>query len=418
MPRNLSHELGLFRNVIAHLERRPLHFERMTQDFLRKEGIGQAREAQDGIYVIRMPGHLRFNDLTNCILDRLPALERGCYYSDIQDALFTFLIRFSGREPSSIQIEDCESLIGHFIGWFSVRSASTRHFVPCVISPTPAPRFSIGPVTFECLDTVGASDFVPSSTNGDATDRTDFDKLVRWMEKEHSHWLARVTVNECDQKRGKEIAEIATDLAITALQLAAPTMTTRNMSRLNDRRGPSQRKSLSETNGIYAVGWARNEAGISIGQGTMSAILSASTNLIEAIGNVVSSFASGSFRLPTLERAWCDAAYWHHQALAESIDSIAIAKLETSLEVLFISESSKGSEKRLREIIGAFFDLGPDDPIYAGSSVTVRESAKNMVRDRSRILHGTWPTLSARGIDRAGMEGFVASILRKSITRA
>lgn len=256
---------------------------------------------------------------------------------------------------------------------------------------------------------------MPSSTNGNAADRTDFDKLVRWMEKEHAHWLARVTVNDCDYRRGKEIAEIATDLAITALQIAAPKMTTRNMSRLNDRRGPSQQKNLAETSGSYTVSWAQNDAGLAIGRGTMAKILAVSDNLIHAVGNVVSSFASGSFRLPTLERAWCDAAYWHHQALAESIDSIAIAKLETALEVLLISESSRGSEKRLREIMSAFFDLGPDDPIYAGSSVTVRQSAKNMVRDRSRILHGTWPTLSARGIDRAGMEGFVATILRISV---
>ncbi len=170
MPQYLSRELGLFRNVTAQLERRSLHFEKLTQDILRKEGIGQAREAKDGIYVILVPGHLTFNELTNCILDRLPALERGCSYSDIQDALFTYLTKFADDDPSSIQTDTCEALLGHFIGWFSVRSATTRHFVPCVISPTPAPRFSIGPVTFECLDTVGASDFVPSGADGSAAD--------------------------------------------------------------------------------------------------------------------------------------------------------------------------------------------------------------------------------------------------------
>ena len=62
-----------------------------------------------------------------------------------------------------------------------------------------------------------------------------------------------------------------------------------------------------------------------------------------AVGNVVRSFASGSFRLPVLERAWCDAAYWLHQALAESIDAIAIAKLETSLEVLLRRRAARAA---------------------------------------------------------------------------
>ena len=127
------------------------------------------------------------------------------------------------------------------------------------------------------------------------------------------------------------------------------------------------------------------------------------------------SFASGSFRLPVLERAWCDAAYWLHQALAKSIDNIAIAKLETVLEVLLRAGSSRGSEKRMLEILSAFFDLEPNDPITPGSLLSSREFARKVVRDRSRILHGTWSTLHARGIDRAGMEGFVVTVLRKAV---
>lgn len=81
-----------------------------------------------------------------------------------------------------------------------------------------------------------------------------------------------------------------------------------------------------------------------------------------------------------------------------------------------MSESSVGNERRLIELMGAFFDLGPNDPIYAASTVTVRDSARRMVRDRSRILHGTSPTLTARGVDRVGLEGFVATVLRISVT--
>ena len=99
----------------------------------------------------------------------------------------------------------------------------------------------------------------------------------------------------------------------------------------------------------------------------------------------------------------------------KSIDTIAIAKLETALEVLLRAESTRGSQQRILEILSAFFDLGPDDPIAPGSLLSAQQFAKNVVTDRSRILHGTWSTLNARGIDQAGMEGFVVSVLRTAV---
>ena len=72
---------------------------------------------------------------------------------------------------------------------------------------------------------------------------------------------------------------------------------------------------------------------MTIGRGMLPDILQKAAPVFAAVGNVVRSFTSGSFRLPVLEQAWRDAAYWLHQALAETIDTIAIAKLETALEV-------------------------------------------------------------------------------------
>lgn len=37
-------------------------------------------------------------------------------------------------------------------------------------------------------------------------------------------------------------------------------------------------------------------------------------------------------KLPFLEQAWCDGAYWMREAFAEPIETIAVAKLETSIE--------------------------------------------------------------------------------------
>ena len=236
------------------------------------------------------------------------------------------------------------------------------------------------------------------------------------MRESESHWLARVFVDGCEPKRAEEIAELAVDLTIVALQLAAPYLNTRTMSRLDARRGTSKKHILSESEGHHRVGWARKEPGMAIGQGTLPHILQKAASILLAVGNVVNSFAIGSYRLPVIERAWCDAAYWYHQALAESIDTIAIAKLETALEVFSRAGNAKGSQQRMIQILNGFFDLAPNDPISRGSLMSASQFARNVVRDRSRILHGTWSTLHARGLDREGMEGFVTSVLRMAVT--
>ena len=85
MPESLPQEICLLRMLATHLERRPLPFERLTQELLRREGLGRVREKAGGIISIRMPGHHAFTELTECLLNRLPAIARGAIYADVQD---------------------------------------------------------------------------------------------------------------------------------------------------------------------------------------------------------------------------------------------------------------------------------------------------------------------------------------------
>jgi hypothetical protein len=136
--------------------------------------------------------------------------------------------------------------------------------------------------------------------------------------------------------------------------------------------------------------------------------------VIEAVGKCVTSFATGQFRFPNLEQAWCDAAYWLHEALAETIDAIAFAKLETALEVLVCAENTAGSGSRIESILGAFYSLSPNDMITREATTTVKKFVKDLVRDRSRILHGTWSTLNSRlAMNRHSMEEFVIAVIRR-----
>jgi hypothetical protein len=414
--KSLAREIGALRLLAANLEKRPLPAEELTPRLLLREGLGRVWERADGIIMaIRMPAHRSVTELTNCLLDRLPNMERGVAYSDIQTELLHLIETYLGRDASTIGSDDAEALIGHFEKWFADKAFSWRVFVPCVISPTRAPRFEIGPIKFEFIDRLPTSDFFQRGGKSTTEDRYGIDKLLEWMREGAADWLACVAVEGCERTRAEETAELAVDLTIVALQLAAPSLDTRSMTRLDARRGTRRKRTLSETNGELWTGWTRKEPGIAIGAGTLPDILQKAAPLFTAVGNMVRSFTSGTFRLPMLEQAWCDAAYWLHEALAERIDAIAIAKLETALEVLLRAENNSGSNQRLLTILNAFFDLQPEDPVFRGAEISARQFARNVNRDRSRILHGTWSTLSTRGLDREGMEGFVITVLRRAV---
>jgi hypothetical protein len=71
-----------------------------------------------------------------------------------------------------------------------------------------------------------------------------------------------------------------------------------------------------------------------------------------------------------------------------------VPKLETSIEVLLRSESTKGSKARVIKAIEAVYGLKRTDFINPNSQTMVEQFAQGFVTDRSRILHGTWSTLN------------------------
>lgn len=240
--------------------------------------------------------------------------------------------------------------------------------------------------------------------------------MLASMKASRAHWLACVSVEHCDRQRGEEIGALAADLAIAGIQLALPLVwDTRRMSRLDVRRGEAPAQTISRSGRSYSVSYSNLDAGLPIGPGTMAEALQKAAPVIEAVGKCVTSFATGRFRLPNLERAWCDAAYWLHEALAETSAAIAFAKLETALEVLARAESTSGSGSRIELILSAFYSLSPNDMLTSESTTTAKQFAKGIVQDRSRILHGTWSTLNPRlGMDRQGMEQFVIEVIRRA----
>ncbi|MCC6756156.1 MAG: hypothetical protein IT199_07280, partial [Solirubrobacterales bacterium] len=165
--------------------------------------------------------------------------------------------------------------------------------------------------------------------------------------------------------------------------------------------------------GRFAGGFSSMFSGLSIGKGYLGHMVSQKPRLFEAVGNRVRAFVAGATELASLERAWCDAAYWLHEGLAEPVDSIAVAKLETSLEVLLRAESTRGSTRRLLLALDTFFGLTSEDPSSEHASTTAKQFAAAFVRDRSAVLHGTASTLNARlSTSRGSLEHVAITLIR------
>ena len=416
MPSDYGRELGLLRAVIRGTEERPIHFLDVTPDYLRSEGMVWFLPSLRGTAVFTRDAYDALDSLAQALIKECQGLDRGIDFRRIRRKIFTAIESHIGSDPALLLSNDVTALVAQLRTWFQHEAEPRVVFVPCAISPWPASQFTIGSVRFIYVDDVPGADFYPPIA--DSMLRKNFDAMLERMKSERAHWLAQISVEGSDQERGEEIGALAADLAIVTLQLALPTSwNTRRMSRLDARRSGAKSQTLSRTATTDCGSHSIHDAGINIGPGTMQDILLNCATLVDAVGICVTAFANGHFTLPLLERAWCDAAYWYHEALAERIDSIAIAKLETSLEVLLKSTSTKGSQRRIRLVLEAFFNLKPEDPIVSGSSTSANELAKSIVENRSKILHGVMSTLQPHiGIDRDGLEEFVASVLRRAVT--
>ncbi len=412
-PVGRTAELGFLRQVVNKLVIRPISPSPFSQETLRAAGLVRGKITPNGLLGLLPGGNEPLQLLSDQLFSALPGVERGVRYPDFEAEVFSQVIaQFSDRPGASIGIDDVNGLWTSLETWFAKRVTTRTVFVPCMISPWPSPEFRIGPVLFTFLEDVKKKYTDPSAQDWR---ELHLNSLLEAAARDGAHWMAEVDITGCDTERSQEVANLAVDLAIIAIQLAMPYMGVKNMSRLFDRRGTGQVVTAHRAHGIFSGGFFRVDPGTAIGPNFLAKVVNDTAPLIRAVGHCVNSYSTGSYRLPVIEQAWCDAAYWLQQGLVEAIDSIAVAKLETAIEVLLKSESGSGSEKRMLLALNAFFGLNETDTISPTSQTTAKQFAKGFVRDRSRILHGTWSTLNARlNESRSSLEHVAMTIIRAS----
>lgn len=303
------------------------------------------------------------------------------------------------RDEGPFTEEELQAIEARIVAWFESHQEVRTHYIPCIISPWPDRAFGIGPVRFFHASDFPVTDFNLTKEQFDSLEESgDFyglTELKNFMRERHADWIAVADIADREPATAATSADLAVDVALAILQLATPLQYYRSAARSTSRITPAWRPNVVRTaNGGGSSGVANLQPGRSVAPEGLGRMLAANAAVIGSMGSRLTGYVDGISALPVLDEAWCNAAYWYHEALAESLETVAIAKLETSIEVLFRSESSRGSTSRLVAGLETFFGLKSDDLLPDGS-MTAGELAAAIVSARSRVLHGTWQTLTS-----------------------
>ena len=298
-------------------------------------------------------------------------------------------------ELTDVDVDDLEKQIND---WFMSHDVRRQHVVPCTIFPAPVGPIAIGPVVFYHAHDFPAEDFgipreqfwpePPAKPGG-----WQLDHLLEFAAHQHAPYLACVEITGRPPKESTVVADMATDIALAAIQLVSPGADMRGLARATGRAAPTYRVDVSRVGtSPFSMGTSNHQPALARSPDFIRAHLDSAAPLLESMGRRLTAYVHAEGSLRNLEEAWCNAAFWYHEALAEPLDTVAVAKLETAMEVLLRAASMKGSKRRLIQAFDVMLGLKPDDPFAAGPT-TSDDVVTAITTARSRILHGTWPTL-------------------------
>lgn len=343
--------------------------------------------------------------LSGSLRDNRAEYVRGVGFHVMCETVAKIVIRtFRGRSGDEVDERDLRELKREVDAWFARASESRQYLVPCNVLPSRARAFEFGPIRFFHYSDLDTDDYgLPADS--EVAD-VSLEPLRCVMGDNAASWLGEVSVEGCEKKRSAEIAELAVDVAIGALQLVVPAELGRRMARATARRLPAYRGSFAVTEGGVEIGMANEQAGLGLAPDDFEELIDSASDTVTAMGRFIDVYVSGQGELPMLKGAWCNAVYWFHEGMSEPLNTVAVVKLETSMEILFSAGSRTGSKTRILDGLRGMFEIDGSQTIDPSSGVTYEDLATEIVKARSWVLHGNWPTLALqdRGIDRATVE--------------
>lgn len=309
------------------------------------------------------------------------------------------------------------------------------HFVPCEIFNDPGPDFEVGPITFRTvqnwLPSLEARAIKPQSRQAvqkltklmvgnpiwSMLDRLQFrwlnSRLARflpvWKNRDSTaplwkaglkdyRWIGEVTTTQHEANLGRARAEVAVDAALTGLRLCLGQSNNRGVATASSRLRARYSVSIRLlANGAISHGSATHNWAALGGDGAPEKLVNDCREFLDAVGERLQSFLHPDdikYKIRKLDRRWIEAAYWYSQAVTETVDTIAIVKLETAVEVLLEAESSSGSKARMARVFVDMFGHPLSQPVSkAPGDMTAQQFCTWLVGQRSRVIHGTLDTL-------------------------
>jgi hypothetical protein len=280
------------------------------------------------------------------------------------------------------------------LDWLNSFDPELTYFIPCAILSDVADPFSIGPVRFVHIETFDPSEYLIVEWERASA------PIRRSMDSHSAKWLGITKVAGCEPSRSEEIPEFTVDIALAALQLVLPEFSARNIARITTRAMlPHKGTLVTEANGHWRGMNTVTEPGLGLIAKDFNEMILQATPDLTLIGRRIDAYRTGTASLPVLEQAWCDAAFWYHEAFSEPLDTVATAKLETAIENLFAAGSVSESKARLVTAFRYLLRLERNAKLNTALPVTVNQFINSIVTARSRILHGTCSTLTRHDLE-------------------
>jgi hypothetical protein len=354
-------------------------------------------------YGFNAAGAKAIGELADSLLAGNPAIRAGTRWLTLANALATAIHAMlpSLKPKTSITQTDAVGLEDVVDKWFLEQAIERKFLIPCAIIPQHATAFAVGPVRFFSLQDLAAREGIPAER---LLEDSRYGPLVQTLRNRSALWLAEVEMSGFDEPVGAERANLAVDVALVAIQMSLPLFYSREIARITGRTTPPYIGSVFATKHHTHFGIHQRGPGLGIPGAAFDQQLYGHRSLIESIGRRVDAYVNGTKTLPKLEQSWCDGAFWLHEGLAEPLSTVAVAKLETAIEVLLSAESTRNSSARFRAVFESFYGLKPTDPVGPNNPQTVNKFVASIVGARSRVLHGTSSTLSP-DISRGEQEG-------------
>ncbi|WP_157384418.1 hypothetical protein [Nitratireductor soli] len=301
------------------------------------------------------------------------------------------------REPKAAELRP--KLEARLVAWLSEITQTRLHAVPIVFLPQRIARFSIGPVDIvHRSDLASPADFgiehhsaTPAS---EEFHRMAMQRIDQTLASRNAQWVALVRVSNREKSVSVAMANNTVDIALGAFQALVGTSGLSEIGRVGGRLSNWESfETWFHLDGSSGLEPRSHPPGASIDIGELERWMVQSGNVLEALGRRVRTYLDGG-NFPKLNESWCEAAYWYHEACAERLETMHVARLETSLEVLFRAENGSGSTRRILEGFEVLLGLDSSKNIGTTRPITVKKLVEELVQTRSQVLHGTWPTLT------------------------